>query len=214
MGPNEVVLEGASQAVNQRGPCPGRKLGCEPLREVGFQRTLKTIIQGRKQASLNGCSSQSKATPEDMVARQGKPLFSHPHSTLAMEELKWWTTKEHKESLGARKAHRTPLGSSSVKCGLQSHLPVGLGLKEIIPESAWHRVGPMEVLINVPLAARPRGPRCPGGKEDSRLKLDHWIPDLGCEMISTGARGMFAGEEWGPWRRLVRADRQSQELSS
>lgn len=101
--PREVVFEGASQAASQRGPCSGRKLGCEPLREAGLQRTLKTITQGRKQASLNRCSSQCKGTPEDMGARQGKPVFSHPHPTLAMEELRWWSTKEQKESLGARK---------------------------------------------------------------------------------------------------------------
>lgn len=57
---------------------------------------------------------------------------------------------EHEGAEGESGGQESP---SSVKWGLQSHLPVGLGLKEIIHESVWHRVGPIDVLINVPLAA-------------------------------------------------------------
>lgn len=62
---------------------------------------------------------------------------------------------------GAGESGRSP-GVPNVKWQLPPHLPVGLGLKEIIHESACRGTGPMEVLINVPAAAGVRGPGAQG----------------------------------------------------
>lgn len=134
-------LSRVSQATNQRRPCPGRKLQWEASLAMGAPKNPQNNPPGKNLASLNGSSGQSKSTPEDMGARQGKFSLSFPipfHTSHGGAEKR---RVEEQENLGA---HRTPPGDPHCKMAITIASPCWLGLKAIICESAWRGAGPMK----------------------------------------------------------------------
>lgn len=105
---------------------------------------------------MNHCSGQSKAAVEDVGTRQEKSVLSFPTPYSAYKAM------HEQEAVGSEGAggaggpgEHTQLaeGSSSVRWQLQSSLPIGVGIKELIHETAWCRAGPVAALINIFLAA-------------------------------------------------------------